>query len=141
MAATHDGPVRLSSSQLRSWFTYRFDGPNAVNNIPFAAALRGPCDTAALAAAITDVVARHEILRTTYREIDGVPHQIIHPPAEVPVRRADGPDEYWLQAELDSERRYIFDLETDWPIRAAELLARRPQPVESCVKKPVTGSL
>ncbi|OMC55586.1 non-ribosomal peptide synthetase [Mycobacterium sp. IS-836] len=120
-ATVHDGPVRLSSSQLRSWFTYRFDGPNAVNNIPFAAALRGPCDTEALAAAITDVVARHEILRTTYREIDGVPHQIIHPPADVPVRRAAGPDQDWLQAELDDERRHVFDLENELPIRAALL--------------------
>lgn len=119
--APHDKPPRLSSSQLRSWFTYRFDGPNAVNNIPFAAALRGPCDTDALAAAITDVVARHEILRTTYREIDGVPRQIIHPPAPVPVRRADGPDEDWLHAELENERRHVFDLEADWPVRAALL--------------------
>ncbi|MCV7102225.1 non-ribosomal peptide synthetase [Mycobacterium palustre] len=121
--ARHAGPPRLSSSQLRSWFTYRFDGPNAVNNIPFAAALRGPCDTHALAAAITDVVGRHEILRTTYREIDGVPRQIVHPPAEVPVRRADGPDEAWLRAELENERGHVFDLETDWPIRAALLSA------------------
>ncbi|ORV80978.1 non-ribosomal peptide synthetase [Mycobacterium interjectum] len=121
LPAPHDGPVPLSSSQLRSWATYRFDGPNAVNNIPFAAALRGPCDTDALAAAITDVVARHEILRTTYREIDGVPYQIIHPPAEVAVRRAGGPDERWLRAELDDERRYVFDLERDLPIRAAVL--------------------
>ncbi|MCV7380698.1 non-ribosomal peptide synthetase [Mycobacterium alsense] len=119
--SSHDGPTRLSSSQLRSWFTYRFDGPNAVNNIPFAAALRGPCHTEALAAAITDVVTRHEILRTTYREIDGVPHQIVRPPAAVPVRRADGPDEAWLRDELDDERRHVFDLETDWPIRAALL--------------------
>ncbi|WP_066914064.1 non-ribosomal peptide synthetase, partial [Mycobacterium interjectum] len=119
--APHDGPVPLSSSQLRSWATYRFDGPNAVNNIPFAAALRGPCDTEALVAAITDVVARHEILRTTYREIDGVPYQIIRPPAEVAVRRADGPDERWLRAELDDERRYVFDLERDLPLRAAVL--------------------
>ncbi|OBH05641.1 non-ribosomal peptide synthetase [Mycobacterium sp. E2699] len=121
VAARHDGPVPLSSSQLRSWATYRFDGPSAVNNIPFAAALRGPCDADALAAAITDVVARHEILRTTYREIDGVPHQIIHPPAEVPVRRAGGPDERWLRAELDHERRYVFDLESELPIHAALL--------------------
>ncbi len=134
----HDGPARLSSSQLRSWFTYRFDGPNIVNNIPFAAALRGPCDTDALAAAITDVVARHEILRTSYREIDGVPHQIIHPPAEVPVRRADGPDEDWLQAELDDERRRVFDLETDWPIRAA-LLSSPEQNVLSLVVHHIAG--
>ena len=134
----HDGPARPSSSQLRSWVTYRFDGPNTVNNIPFAAALRGPCDTDALAAAITDVVARHEILRTTYREIDGVPHQIIHPPAEVPVRRADGPDGDWLQAELDNERRYVFDLETDWPIRAA-LLSMPDQNVLSLVVHHIAG--
>ncbi|WP_068176505.1 non-ribosomal peptide synthetase [Mycobacterium sp. UM_CSW] len=120
-ALDRSGPVPLSSSQLRSWFTYRFDGPNAVNNIPFAAALRGPCDTDALAAAVTDVATRHEILRTTYREIDGVPHQIVHPPAVVPVRRANGPDEEWLGAQLDTERRYVFDLETDLPIRAAVL--------------------
>ena len=136
--AKHDGPVLLSSSQLRSWFTYRFDGPNAVNNIPFAAALRGPCDAEALAAAITDVAARHEILRTTYREIDGVPHQIIHPPAEVPVRRAGGSDEHWLQAELDNERRYVFDLETNLPIRAA-LLSAPDQNVLSLVVHHIAG--
>lgn len=136
--AEHDGPVRLSSSQLRTWFTYRFDGPNAVNNIPFAAALRGPCDTDALAAAITDVVARHEILRTTYREIGGVPHQIIHPPAEVPVRRASGPDWDWLQAELDRERRYVFELESELPIRAA-LLSLPDQNVLSLVAHHIAG--
>ncbi len=133
-----DGPARLSSSQLRSWFTYRFDGPNSINNIPFAAALRGPCDTDALAAAITDVVARHEILRTTYREIDGVPHQIIHPPAELPVRRAEGPDEEWLHAQLDNERRCVFDLEADWPIRAA-LLSGPEQTVLSLVVHHIAG--
>ncbi|ORW73098.1 non-ribosomal peptide synthetase [Mycobacterium saskatchewanense] len=133
-----DGAAPLSSSQLRTWFTYRFDGANAVNNIPFAAALRGPCDADALAAAITDVVARHEILRTTYREIDGVPHQIVHSPAEVPVRRADGPDEDWLRARLDDERRHVFDLETDWPIRAA-LLRVPGQSVLSLVVHHIAG--
>ncbi|MET0704077.1 MAG: condensation domain-containing protein, partial [Mycobacterium sp.] len=115
------GPAPLSSAQLRSWFTYRVDGPSAVNNIPFAAELRGPCDVAALEAAISDVVARHEILRTTYREIDGVPHQIVHPPAPVAVRRAHGVGDQWLRAELDRERLTVIDLETDWPLRAAAL--------------------
>jgi mycobactin peptide synthetase MbtE len=134
----HAGPVRLSSSQLRSWFTYRIDGPTPFNNIPFAAALRGPCDTDALAAAITDVVARHEILRTTYREIDGVPYQIIHPPAEVTVRRADGSGADWLQAQLDEERGHVFDLETHWPIRAA-LLSTPEQNVLSLVLHHIAG--
>jgi mycobactin peptide synthetase MbtE len=134
----HDGPVRLSSSQLRSWFTYRVDGPTPFNNIPFAAALRGPCDLDALATAITDVVARHEILRTTYREIEGVPYQIIHPPAEVAVRRADGSGADWMQAQLDDERRHVFDLETHWPIRAA-LLSTPEQNVLSLVLHHIAG--
>ncbi|TFV58414.1 amino acid adenylation domain-containing protein [Mycobacterium sp. PS03-16] len=117
----HDGPAPLSASQLRSWFTYRVDGPSAINNIPFAARLHGPCDIDALAAAINDVVDRHEILRTTYREIDGVPYQIVEPAAPVTVRRARGADEQWLQDELAAERRHVFDLERDWPIRVALL--------------------
>jgi mycobactin peptide synthetase MbtE len=126
-ALDHDGPVHLSSSQLRSWFTYRVDGPTAFSNIPFAAALRGPCDADALVAAISDVVARHEILRTTYREIDAVPHQVIHPAAPVPVRRAQGPGDDWLQAQLDEERGHVFDLECDWPLQVA--LLRTPEQI------------
>ena len=117
------GPAPLSSAQLRSWFAYRVDGPSAVTNIPFAAELRGPWDIDAALAAISDVVTRHEILRTTYREIDGVPHQIVHSPAAVPVRRATAPHggdvDAWLTSELDRERTQILDLERDWPIRSA----------------------
>ena len=118
-AAPLDGPAPLSSSQLRSWFGYRIEGRSAVNNIPFAARLTGPCDVDAFVAAIRDVVGRHAILRTTYREIDGVPYQVVNPIADLPVRRARGEDERWLQTELDHERKHTFDLEEEWPIRAA----------------------
>lgn len=124
VAVPHDGPLQMSAAQLRQWFQFRIDGPNPVNNVPFAARLSGPCDVDALVAVVSDVVARHEILRSTYREIDGAPYQIIHPSAPVPVRRARGDGEDWVQAELDAERRYCFDLETDWPIRAAVLTTR-----------------
>lgn len=116
-----DEPAPLSSAQLRSWFAYRVDGPSVVNNIPFAARLRGPCDVDALTAAIADVIDRHEILRTVYREIDGIPYQIVTAPRPVEVRRAEGAGEDWLRAELDRERAHVFDLEIDRPIRAAVL--------------------
>jgi mycobactin peptide synthetase MbtE len=114
-------PLQMSAAQLRQWFQFRIDGPNPVNNIPFAARLTGPSDVEAFIAAITDVVDRHEILRTTYREIDGAPYQVVNPSEPVPVRRARGNDDDWLQRELDAERRYCFDLEHDRPIRAAVL--------------------
>jgi mycobactin peptide synthetase MbtE len=121
VAVPHEGPLQMSAAQLRQWFQFRIDGPNPVNNIPFAARLSGPNDPEAFVAAITDVVNRHEILRTTYREIDGSPYQIINAAAAVPVRRARGEGEHWLQAELTAERRHCFDLENEWPIRAAVL--------------------
>ena len=117
----HDGPLQMSASQLRMWFQYRIDGPGPVNNIPFAARITAPCDVDAFVAAVRDVVARHEVLRTTYREIDGVPYQIVNKAGEVAVRRARGDDESWLHAELAKERRHTFDLERDLPIRAAVL--------------------
>ena len=111
----------LSAAQLRSWFQYRVDGPSPVNNIPFAARLTGPCDVDALVTGIEDVIARHEILRTVYREIDGVPHQVIGTGDDVPVRRLDGPDNNWLTTQLDAERAHRFELETELPIRIAVL--------------------
>ncbi|MFV8318664.1 amino acid adenylation domain-containing protein [Mycobacterium sp. 23] len=118
---SHKGRLPLSAAQLRSWFAYQIEGPSAVNNIPFVARLTGPCDLDALATAFSDLVGRHEILRTTYGEVAGVPHQVINAPAEVPVRQASGDGAAWLQEQLDSERRYRFELEHDWPIRAAVL--------------------
>ncbi|MGV0785922.1 amino acid adenylation domain-containing protein [Mycolicibacterium sp. XJ2] len=117
----HDGPLLMSASQLRMWFQYRIDGPSPVNNIPFAARINGPCDADAFVHAVRDVVARHEVLRTTYREIDGAPYQIVNDDLEVAVRRAHGADDEWLDTELGKERRHVFDLEADPPVRAAVL--------------------
>ncbi|WP_156744688.1 non-ribosomal peptide synthetase, partial [Mycobacterium sp. E2238] len=121
VATDHDEPMPLSASQLRSWFAYRVDGPSWVNNIPFAAKLTGPWDIDALIAAVGDVVSRHEILRTSYVELDGVPYQVVGPAGEVSVRRATGPDQAWLQRELDAERRYCFELDRELPVRVAVL--------------------
>jgi mycobactin peptide synthetase MbtE len=129
---SHDGPLPLSASQLRTWFAYQIEGPTEVNNIAFAARLRGPCDVDALVAALGDVVARHEILRTTYAEIDGVPHQIVNPVAELPVRRATGDGQRWLREQLDAERGYCFELDREWPIRASVLQALQvPHPADA----------
>lgn len=127
VAVSRTGPLPVSASQLRTWFSYRLDPDAAGDNIPLSARLSGPCDTAALTLALNDVVARHDSLRTTFREIDGLPHQIINPPAPVQVTElncpATDPDEVtqWTRAQLDEQRGAGFDLEHDWPIRAALL--------------------
>ncbi|MFD3505869.1 non-ribosomal peptide synthase/polyketide synthase [Nocardia sp. NPDC058666] len=72
----------LSPAQQRMWFLNRFDRTSVAYNIPFALRLTGALDVDALRAALADVVARHESLRTIYPEVDGAPVQSIITAAE-----------------------------------------------------------
>ncbi|HKI00340.1 MAG TPA: amino acid adenylation domain-containing protein [Thermoanaerobaculia bacterium] len=57
--------------------------------MPAAVRLRGALDVSALAAALTEIVRRHEVLRTSFASVDGRPVQRIAPPAAVPLARTD----------------------------------------------------
>ncbi|MFD3703755.1 non-ribosomal peptide synthase/polyketide synthase [Nocardia sp. NPDC058658] len=72
----------LSPAQQRMWFLNRFDRASVAYNIPFVLRLSGALEVDALRAAMGDVIARHESLRTVYPELDGTPVQVIRDPAE-----------------------------------------------------------
>ncbi|ROO87214.1 non-ribosomal peptide synthase protein (TIGR01720 family)/amino acid adenylation domain-containing protein [Actinocorallia herbida] len=120
--ASRPRPARLplSPAQARLWFLHRLEGPSGTYNVPFAARLRGPLDTAALTAALADVVARHETLRTVFPDDDGTPYQRILPPGPVavPVLEAAEADLDGLVAEIAARP---FDLEHAPPLRAGLL--------------------
>jgi amino acid adenylation domain-containing protein len=71
---------RLSFAQQRLWLLDRLEPGNPFYNINGAAALRGPLDPAVLARAFAEIARRHESLRTTFAERDGIPWQVIAPP-------------------------------------------------------------
>ncbi|MBV9772574.1 MAG: amino acid adenylation domain-containing protein, partial [Gemmatimonadetes bacterium] len=75
------GPLPLSFAQQRLWVVDRLDPGSPAYNLPSALRLRGALDAGALRASLGALVARHETLRTTFAEHDGIPVQVIHPPA------------------------------------------------------------
>ncbi|WP_156910504.1 non-ribosomal peptide synthetase [Nocardia mangyaensis] len=126
--------VPLSLAQQRMWFMARLDPQSSTYNIPVALRLSGPLDTAALTAALDDVLDRHEVLRTVYPEDDGAGSQRVLTVAEagldvavVPIEEAD------LGGELARLTFGGFDVCTRVPVRAAVFQLSRTEHVLAVV--------
>jgi len=71
-----------SFGQRRLWLIDQVERGGALYNVPSAFRVRGRLDPGALEQSIAGVIARHEILRTTFRAVDGEPVQVVAPAAE-----------------------------------------------------------
>ncbi|MFI1227665.1 MULTISPECIES: amino acid adenylation domain-containing protein [unclassified Streptomyces] len=107
----------LSFAQRRLWFLDRFEDGGATYNLAFELRLAGEPDRAALAAALGDVAARHESLRTVYPEVDGIPRQEVLPPADVVLPRTRVAKDA-LAGAMSDEVAIPFDLASQRPLRA-----------------------
>ena len=111
--------IPLSFAQRRLWFLDRLEGPNPTYTIPIALRLAGALDPAALEAALGDVVARHESLRTLFPDIEGSPRQLIlEPSAARPSLAVVQVTEDSLGEALAVTARQGFDLASEPPLRA-----------------------
>ncbi|MFB6500722.1 MULTISPECIES: amino acid adenylation domain-containing protein [unclassified Streptomyces] len=78
-------PLPLSYAQNRLWFLNRLGHGSAAYNVPLVLRMTGELDVPALRAALHDLVARHESLRTVFEEHEGQPVQRVLDPGEVPL--------------------------------------------------------
>lgn len=102
----------LSRAQQRLWFLYQFQPGRSNYILPFAIHLEGPLEANMLQDAFTELVRRHQVLRTTFHEVHGKPVQVIHPPGiwHLDLRQLqEGQDEY-LRLAMYEEARLPFDL-------------------------------
>ncbi|MFC9660091.1 amino acid adenylation domain-containing protein [Nocardia sp. NPDC127606] len=115
--------IPLSPAQQRMWFLNRFDTATAAYNIPVVLRLTGELDTTAMRQAFTDLVARHEILRTVYPTVDQAPAQIVLPSDHPDVPRLDvttiAPDvDESLTSAVTELVSTVFDVTREVPLRA-----------------------
>jgi amino acid adenylation domain-containing protein len=87
--AGRDHALPLSFSQQRLWFIDRLEGGSTQYNLPAALRLDGALDAAALQQALDALVERHEVLRTTFAEVDGQALQWIQAASPVPIAHED----------------------------------------------------
>ena len=108
--------IPLSSGQQRLWFLHR-TAPGTAYNVPLVVRLSGNLDRAALATALSDVVDRHEPLRTVFAHEAGVPFQEVLVGVE-PWMRVVEVDQDELAAGLSAAAGHVFDLAAEAPLRA-----------------------
>jgi amino acid adenylation domain-containing protein len=107
-----DGALPLSFAQERLWFLDRLQPGSAFYNVPIALRLDGALEVRALEHALGEIVRRHEVLRTTFRERDGAPLVSILPfdGFHLPVDDLSGADEAEARRRTADEAARPFDL-------------------------------
>ncbi|WP_341991391.1 amino acid adenylation domain-containing protein [Azorhizobium sp. AG788] len=113
----------LSFAQERLWFEHVLDPDSPAYNEAVVLRVRGPLHLAWLTAALDDLVARHEILRTAIVAAGENAEQAILPAAPVPLTRLDlaGADAVTVDAAIRGEIRRPFTLATPPLLRLSAL--------------------
>lgn len=111
-----DTPPPLSFAQQRLWFMDQLAPGNLFYNVDYALRLRIPLSVTVMERSLNEIVRRHEAMRTTFREENGEPRQVIAPVMHLalPVRDLQHLPELEREAEAlrlaTEEARRVFDL-------------------------------
>ncbi|MBK1784236.1 non-ribosomal peptide synthetase [Prauserella cavernicola] len=118
VAGERPAELPASAAQQRLWVIQNLEQTSAAYNFPLVVRLRGSLDLDAWRAALRDVLARHEALRTVFADRDGVPRQRVVEDAEPVVELAQA-----TEAELGQFVRAAvsrpFDLAEELPLRCS----------------------
>jgi amino acid adenylation domain-containing protein/thioester reductase-like protein/non-ribosomal peptide synthase protein (TIGR01720 family) len=122
VAVERPAVVPLSFAQNRLWLLDQLQGPSPVYNMSVVLRLSGRLDVEALGAALTDVLDRHESLRTVFPAPDGIPQQqtVSTELADFGWDVVDATDwpAHRLDDGIDVAARHTFDLTAEIPLWA-----------------------
>ncbi|MFF9585231.1 amino acid adenylation domain-containing protein [Streptomyces achromogenes] len=118
-----DRPLPLSSAQQRIWLVESLRPGTTEYMAPVGWELRGPLDVAALRAALAQVVARHEVLRTRYLTVGDEVRQLVLSSDELDFETVDLGElpadarAARLDELVEHQARTPFDLGSRGPLR------------------------
>jgi amino acid adenylation domain-containing protein/non-ribosomal peptide synthase protein (TIGR01720 family) len=116
--------IGLSFAQQRLWFLDQLEPNSASYNIPFGLRLVGTLNVAALEQSLSEIIHRHEALRTNFVAVDGQAAQIIQTQPNWSVTVVDLQHLPWREKEIATQQLVQqqallpFDLAHDALIRA-----------------------
>jgi amino acid adenylation domain-containing protein len=122
-----NGALPLSFAQQRLWFLNRLDPENPAYNQPTVLRWSGDLNVEALQKTLDAIVARHEVMRTTFTVIDENPMQVVNEPRPVELPLIDLSERPALQRETEVQEllreltRQCFNLAQDMMLRGALL--------------------
>ncbi|MCA9708989.1 MAG: amino acid adenylation domain-containing protein, partial [Myxococcales bacterium] len=107
----HADAPRISLAQERMWFAEQLDPGTSRHNVAVGLRLEGPLNRAVLTAALADLLERHEVLRSSFREVDGKPHVRVAARSSVEPRwvEAGSPSEVEAAVRVDLARSFELD--------------------------------
>nr|QEO74679.1 condensation domain-containing protein [uncultured bacterium] len=106
-------PVPLSFAQQRLWFLDQLEPDSTAYNIGQTHYFNGPLNLGALERSLSEIVRRHEILRTTFQTVEGEPVQVI---AEAQPQQLEVIDLSELpEAEREATAEQMASEETEQP--------------------------
>ncbi|MBT2370217.1 amino acid adenylation domain-containing protein [Streptomyces sp. ISL-10] len=118
-AGERPAELPLSHAQQRLWVIQQIECTSAAYNFPLVMRLRGALDVEAWRAALADVAARHEALRTVFTERDGQAFQRVLPVEQAhPVVECVRAGEDEVAGIVDAAVNRPFDLAAELPLRA-----------------------
>jgi amino acid adenylation domain-containing protein len=126
-AVSREGDLPLSFAQQRLWFLAQLEPDSPAYNGSSILELEGELNLNALSDSISEIVKRHEVLRTSFTVVDGQPRQRIAAELEINLEIVDSqhfspkeqPEEIQRLAKVHTQR--VFDL-TQSPLFRLTLL-------------------
>jgi amino acid adenylation domain-containing protein len=105
-SAGRNEKIPLSFSQQRIWFLCQMDPHHRAYILTGAIRMHGQLNKTAFQRSLNEIYRRHDALRTSFKETDGEPEQIISPPTDFALETADLST--GIRAEHESELQELF---------------------------------